>query len=131
MTTTNSPPPSENNSQRNKRFTSHALVEVRAYRFLPFLLQSAVLLDISLQGFKIEFTSEFIATVGNKYWLSIPLAPLGIYAPTKLNCQTQCRWFDEQRHRIGGVFLELDKTQRLIIDQIITTLKEKEFLYGE
>ena len=110
---------------RQERFISHALVEIRKYRWLPFGIHSAVLLDISLQGFKLEFTGEYSAAVGEFYWLNIPLAPLGIYSPTRLSCQTQCRWFDGQRYRVGGVFIDLDKTQRLIIDQIIETLKIK------
>ena len=110
---------------RQERFLSHALVEIRKYQWLPFGIHSAILLDISLQGFKIELTSEHQTSVGTFYWLNIPLAPLGIYSPGHLSCQVQCRWFDEKRYRLGGVFTDLDKTQRLIIDQIVETLKIK------
>lgn len=110
---------------RQERFISHALVEVRKYKWLPFGIHSGVLLDISLQGFKLEFTGEFSAKPGDIFWLNIPLAPLGIYSPSRLVCQTETRWFDEKKFRIGGVFTELDKTQRLIIDQIIETLQMK------
>lgn len=115
----------QDNQNRQERFTSHALVEVRRFKSLPFGIQSAVLLDISVQGFKLEFTGEFKALVGKTYWLNIPLPPLGIYSPTRLICYTQCRWFDEKRYRIGGVFLELNPTQRMIINQIVETLKEQ------
>lgn len=110
-------------NNRQERYTSHALVEVRRFKLLPMGIQSAVLLDISLQGFKIEFTGEFRAQVGRTYWVSIPLPPLGIYSPSRLICHTQCRWFDDKRFRIGGVFLDLNPTQRMIINQIVETLR--------
>lgn len=111
--------------KRQERFVSHALVEVRKFKWLPFGVHSAVLLDISLQGFKLEFTGETISTIGEKYWLNIPLSPLGIFSPSHLICQTECRWFDQNRFRLGGVFVSLDKNQRLIIDQIINSLQDR------
>lgn len=111
--------------KRDSRYLSHALLEVRRFRYLPFGIQSAVLLDISAGGFKIEYTGEFRAKPGSQFWLSIPLAPLGIYAPTRLMCQGECRWFDEKRFRVGGVFTNLTRADHLIIDQIIDTLKRR------
>lgn len=118
-------PAKQTTIQREPRLTSHALVEVRRYRYLPFLAHSAVLLDISLAGFKLEFTGEVKAKPGNQYWLNIPLRPLGIYSPDRLNCKVECRWFDEKRFRIGGVFMSLSKTERLIVEQVLETLKQK------
>ncbi|MGE0171583.1 MAG: PilZ domain-containing protein [Oligoflexales bacterium] len=112
-------------SPRQERIISHALVEVRKYRFLPFSCYSAVLLDISLNGFKLEFTSEVTLSPSRQYWLSIPLSPLGIYAPKKLLCKCECRWFDGKRYRIGGVFLNLTKTQKMIVEQAIESLKSR------
>ncbi len=122
---TTEPPLNDSNSSREDRFVSHALVEVRKYKLLPFFCDSAVLLDISLAGFKLEFTSEVVAKPGCQYWLTIPLSPLGIYSPSKLTCRAEVRWFDEQRHRIGGVFIDLSKSERMIIEQVITSLKAK------
>jgi hypothetical protein len=110
---------------RPTRVTSHALVEVRRFKHLPFFAQSAVLLDISLGGFKIEFTGETQVKPGTQCWLSIPLRPLGIYSPERLVCQAECRWFDSHRYRVGGVFMSLTKTERLIIEQILDALKER------
>lgn len=110
---------------RQERFISHALVEVRKFRWLPFGIHSAVLLDLSLMGFKIEFTGEFVARVQGKYWLNIPLAPLGIHSPARIICQTQAKWFDQRKYRMGGVFTHLDRPQRIIINQIVETLKDK------
>lgn len=110
---------------RPARFTSHALAEVRKFKYLPFLCHSAVLLDISLGGFKLEFTGEVNATPGSQYWLSIPLSPLGIYAPSRLMCRAEVRWFDARRHRIGGVFMEITKKDQLIIEQIIDSLRKR------
>lgn len=110
---------------RADRFTSHALVEVRKFRHLPFGIQSAVLLDISLGGFKAEFTGEAILKPGQQFWLAIPLTPLGIFAPSRLLCRGECRWFDTKKFRIGGVFLNLTKTDRHIIEQVIETLRTR------
>ncbi len=110
---------------RAVRFTSHALVEIRRFRFLPFQCYSGVLLDISTGGFKLEFTGEIHVKPGAQYWLSIPLAPLGILAPKRIVCQVECRWFDSKRYRIGGVFMKLTRTEQLIIEQVIETLRTK------
>jgi hypothetical protein len=110
---------------RPARFTSHALAEVRKFKHLPFFCHSAVLLDISLGGFKLEFTGEAMTKPGEQYWLSIPLSPLGIYAPSRLICRSEVRWFDDKRHRIGGVFMEATKKDQMIIEQIIDSLRKR------
>ena len=110
---------------RPARFTSHALAEVRKFKHLPFFCHSAVLLDISLGGFKLEFTGEVMTKPGEQYWLSIPLSPLGIYAPPRLIYRSEVRWFDDKRHRIGGVFMEATKKDHLIIEQIIDSLRKR------
>ena len=109
---------------RAQRYISHALVEVRRFKILPFFCDSAVLLDISVGGFKLEFTGEVQVAPGNQYWLSIPLSPLGIYAPKRLNCRCECRWFDDTRYRIGGTFIDLSKTDQMLIEQIVSSLKK-------
>ena len=115
----------QNLQQRENRYPSHALVELRKYKHLPFFVHSAVLLDISLGGFKIEFTGEVAAKPGDNYWLNIPLTPLGIYAPNRLLCRGECRWFDEKRFRVGGVFMQLTKSDHNIIEQVVETLKKR------
>ena len=113
------------NKARAQRYISHALVEVRRFRFLPLFCESAVLLDISVGGFKLEFTGEVKVIPGNQYWLNIPLSPLGIYAPKKLVCKSECRWFDDTRSRIGGTFIDLSKTEQMLIEQIVSSLKSR------
>lgn len=116
---------SNNKINRATRFVSHALVEVKKYKNLPFGTYSAVLLDISQSGFKLEFTGEITVKNGDTFWLHIPLAPLGIMAPSKLDCRIEIKWFDEEMFRIGGVFTSLSKNDKLIITQIYDTLKER------
>ncbi len=108
---------------RANRYSSHALIEFRKFKHLPFRIHSAVLLDISLGGFKAEFTGEISVKPGEPFWIAIPLTPLGIFAPTRLLCRGECRWFDSKKFRIGGVFLQLTKTERHIIDQVVETLR--------
>lgn len=110
---------------RAKRYVSHALVEMRRFKWLPFFCHSAVLLDISTGGFKLEFTGEVQSAPGSQYWIHIPLAPLGISAPSRLVCHCEVRWFDENRYRIGGTFLQLTKTDHMIIEQIVASLKTR------
>lgn len=112
---------------RPQRVISHALVEVRKFKHLPFFCSSAVLLDISLGGFKLEFTGQFLAKPGSKYWLTIPLSPLGIYSPKRLSCLAEVRWFDDSRYRIGGVFVSLSMTDKHIIEQVLEALKDRGF----
>ncbi len=114
--------------ERNERYTSHALVEVRKYKWFPFFVHSAVLLDISHGGCKMEFTAEVPVKAGDQYWISIPLSPLGIFSPSRLECLFECRWFDKERYRMGGVFMNLVKNDKQTIDQVIETLKDKGFL---
>lgn len=117
--------PSSSLVDRAKRVESHALVEVRRYRSLPFFCHSGVLLDISVGGFKLEFTNEILVSPGQRFWLVIPLSPLGIYAPKKLMCQVEVRWFDALKFRIGGIFFNLTRTEALIIDQVVTGLESR------
>ena len=110
---------------RAKRYVSHALVEVRRFKWLPFFCHSAVLLDISTIGFKLEFTGETDVAPGAQYWLNVPLSPLGILAPTRFICRCECRWFDPQRFRIGGTFLNMTNTDSMLIEQIVASLKTR------
>lgn len=117
-----------NQAERQNRYTSHALVELRKFKHLPFGVSSAVLLDISLGGFKAEFTGEAKMKPGDKFWLQVPLSPLGIAAPSRLLCRGECRWFDTKKYRVGGVFLSLTTADRLVIDQLVETLKKRGLL---
>jgi hypothetical protein len=122
---TESKPAEQTVKPRAQRYISHALVEVRRFRILPFFCYSAVLLDISVGGFKLEFTGEIEVAPGNQYWLNIPLSPLGIYAPKRLMCRCECRWFDSSRFRMGGTFVDLSKTDHLLIEQVVSSLKSR------
>lgn len=110
---------------RESRYPSHALVELRRFKHLPFKVHSAVLLDISIGGWKAEFTGDVRTRPGEQFWLSIPLTPLGIFAPARLMCRGECRWFDEKRFRVGGVFTQLATTDRHILEQVIETLSQR------
>ena len=119
----------ENGKERireKERYFSHSLVELRKFKHLPFFCYSAVLLDMSLGGFKVEFTTEKISRPGDQFWLVIHLPPLGIYVPKKITCKIECRWFDDNRFRMGGTFISLNKLETMIIEQVIETLRRKD-----
>ncbi|MBP9706216.1 MAG: PilZ domain-containing protein [Oligoflexales bacterium] len=107
---------------RDPRFISHALIEVRNSKWWPFGVMSAILLDISAGGFKIELTGDVPLLKGKIYWLHIPLAPLRIFAPEKLVCRMQVRWFDPQRFRCGGILLGVNQETSGIIERIISNM---------
>ena len=94
---------------RESRFVSHAIVELRKFKHLPFFCHSAVLLDLSPSGFKLEFTGETNVEPGDTYWLQLPLSSFGIYTPKSFSNQMQCRWFDSTRYRVGGSFTNIAK----------------------
>ncbi len=117
--------PSKNISVRERRYISHALVEIRKFKHWPFGIKSAVLFDISLNGFKMEYTSEVTSKPGELIWLNIPLNPLGIFSPSHLMIRGECRWFDKSRFRVGGIFLELTKSDKMIVEQIVETVRSR------
>ncbi|MDD9951854.1 MAG: PilZ domain-containing protein [Zetaproteobacteria bacterium] len=110
---------------RAERYVSHALIEVRWSKWWPFGIRSAVLLDLSLQGFKLELTNEWDVRAGQHLWLTIPLTPLGIQAPGRFSCAIECRWFDRNRYRMGGIYSNLSGEDKEIVEKIIYTLREK------
>ena len=116
-----------NNSLTNResRFVSHAIVEMRKFKHLPFYCHSAVLLDLSPSGFKLEFTGETQIEPGDVYWLQIPLSSFGIYTPKSITVKCQCRWFDFSRYRVGGAFLNVSKRDLVIIESILENLTNK------
>src|SRR5690606_24844825 len=121
------PPFPQADPNRPQRFMSHALVEIRRFRRLPFFIQSGILLDMSSAGFKIEFTSNDPKIKrGDCLWLHIPLSPLGIRGPGNLSCKIEVRWFDQSSARMGGVFIDLDQMAIMTIEQVIARLKSSD-----
>lgn len=109
---------------REERYQSHSLVDIRPFKSLPFFAKSGVLLDLSFSGFKLDLTTQIRMKPGDRFWMIVPLSSLGIYAPKKLVIRAECRWYDPQKFRLGGLFIELSATERLILDQVINSLEE-------
>lgn len=113
------------NPDRQDRFVSHALVEIRKFKRLPFFVQSGILLDMSTAGFKVELTAnQAKAMPGDMFWLHIPLSPFGIRSPSDLSCKVEVRWFDPKGCRLGGIFVDLDHLSLMTIEQIVSKLRE-------
>jgi len=117
---------SRQTQQREPRYISHALVEVRRYRYLPIWVESAVLLDLSVHGYKLEFTSEVVIKPGKKLWLYIPLRLLGVHVSKHFLAEIYCRWFDVNRFRIGGEFVDTSKKNKQILAKVVDALKHKD-----
>lgn len=116
---------STSQASRQERIRSHTFVELRKFKHLPIFCHSAVLLDVSLGGFKVEFTGEVKLEPGQKYWVMIPMSPLGINNPSKIYCLGECRWFDDTRFRMGGIFLNLGREEMAAIELIVSALKKR------
>jgi len=112
--------------QRFPRFQSHALVDVRTSRWNPFATSSAVLLDLSLEGFKVEFVNRLKLSVGQRVQLIVPLAPFQILSPSHLDLPVELKWFDEKALRAGGVFTQLSDIEGHTIEKLIDRLLSME-----
>lgn len=114
--------PDSETMPRSPRFESHALVEMRLSRWNPFSAVSAVLLDISWQGFKIEFVNAVKLRPGAELVMIIPLAPFHIQAPSSIKMRVVVKWIDARTARAGGVFTAQSEQHRHIIDKILLKL---------
>jgi hypothetical protein len=100
-------------------------VELRRSKWWPFGIQSAVLLDVSAAGFKIEFTGSASCKAGDSFWMEVPLAPFGIPSPQSMSVKVVIKWFDPEKMRVGGVFESMEKPSELYLEQIIEKVKEQ------
>ncbi len=114
-------------SLRNKvRYESHALLEVRTSRWNPFAVESAVLIDLSWEGFKLEFVAPLKDIAPNSSLsLSIPLAPFGVMHPSVLKLKAETRWFDSRTFRCGGVLCYKNDEEKMIVGKIIEFVSQK------
>jgi hypothetical protein len=108
--------------KRAKRIESHALVDVKTSSWNPLSVASAVLLDLSWQGFKIEFVNPVKIKAGARLTMSVPLASFGILAPSRIKLKIQVKWYDGRMLRAGGVFEPENHEQDYIIQKIIDVL---------
>ncbi len=118
----NSKDKNESNN-RAERVISHALVEMRRLSWWPFGIKSAVLLDVSENGFKIEFTGKADYSQGEQLVLSIPLSPFGISAPRAISIPVEVVWFDKEKMRCGGIFKNNDPAVVLFVRKIMEVSK--------
>jgi hypothetical protein len=118
--------------RKTPRFESHALVEVRTSWWNPFSTKSAILIDISADGFKIEFVSALTKIkFGSKVRITIPLAPFGIYSSQAVILSAIVRWFDERNFRCGGVFDKPSSEIEAHLAQIVSFVASRTELVRE
>ena len=91
------------------RLLSHTVVDVRPFRYVPFLNQSSFLLNISETGVLLEFVADPRIVSGKVYWMVAHLSPLGITSVSALRCYLECRWVDTHSCRMGGAFVNLQQ----------------------
>ena len=83
---------------------------------------SAVLLDLSIEGFKLELVSRGWLKPGEIYWLSIPLRPFDIAGPSQLRMRIVIRWFDPHAQRAGGLFFKPTIDSISLVQDILENL---------
>lgn len=110
--------------ERSLRHSAFSVIEVRKFKRLPFFCYSAVLLDISSTGCKIEFAGEHRIKVDEERWLYLPLAPLGFVQPNALCIKASCRWFIGDRYRSGWVFEEPSESMAALVERVIVAVDE-------
>ena len=112
-------------NRTNQRLLSHTIIDVRPFRHLPLFTQSSHLLDISSGGLLLEFIAEPHITEGKKYWMIGHLTPLGITDVHQLKCYLECRWVDDKKCRVGGLFVDLDEKNQRIVELVLQRIREK------
>ena len=112
-------------SRTNQRLLSHTVIDVRPFRHLPLFTQSSHLLDISSGGVLLEFITVPRIVEGKKYWMTGHLTPLGITDVHQLNCYLECRWVDDKKCRVGGLFVDLKEKEQRIVDLVLQRIREK------
>jgi hypothetical protein len=118
-------PSQQNQSDRSERVMSHALVELRSHNWWPFGIKSAVLLDLSGTGFKIELTGPADIALESIHLLTIPLRPFGLAAPSFIQTKVRVKWFQKDKMRIGGTFESINPSDTIYLDRIISYVKEQ------
>lgn len=109
-------------SSRAPRFPSHALIDVRLSKWNPFSKCSAVLLDMSVTGFKIQFVDPVEIKPNTRFAIIVPLEPFGILGGGRLYLRAEMRWYDADIKRAGGVFFNCTDHERLMIERILASV---------
>lgn len=110
---------------RPPRFPSHALIDVRLSRWNPFARLSAVLIDVSVTGFKLQLVDRSNLKVGATCELSIPLSPFGVQVSENLIVKGEIKWVDQEGMRAGGIFVDVPDHSRLLIERVIAAVIRK------
>lgn len=118
-------PSQPNQTDRSERVMSHALVELRSHSWWPFGIKSAVLLDLSATGFKIELTGPANIALESIHLLTIPLSPFGLAAPSYIQTKVKIKWFQKEKMRIGGTFESVRPSDTIYLDRIIAYVKDQ------
>ncbi len=116
----------KNKIKRERRYFSHASADVKTSSWNPFSRSSAVLLDISQHGFKIELKGSKTLKAAQAFWLRIKLSSFDINTPKFLEAYVTTVWFDKVSNTGGGVFSDLTKEKEDIIDRVLDYLQENQ-----
>ena len=112
----------EEQVKRAPRVFAHAIATIKANNWNPLGGWSAIVLDLSAGGCKLELVEGNKFKEGKKYYLDIPLASFNVSEPNSLKLYGEVMWYNDKRLRIGFRFIEPKREQVDIINHILDNL---------
>lgn len=106
------------------RYETQLVADLFLNKWNPFSKKKVVILDLSWQGFKIEFLNEKNLSVknGSNLTLLIPIKQFNISNLKDLKLEIIVKWCDKESRRIGGVFIHPSGEKSIILGNIIQKL---------
>ncbi len=112
----------EEQIERAPRVFAHAVATIKANKWNPLGGWSAILLDISAGGCKLELVEGAGFKEGKKYYVDIPLASFNIDEPHALKLYGEVMWYNDKRLRIGFRFIGAKQSDVDMINYILDNL---------
>jgi len=113
------------------RYETPLIAYVIPYKWIPFFKIKVVILDLSWNGFKIEFPEKLIKKLRYNSILSIEIKinQFNISTITKIKLKLIIKWFNLESRRAGGIFARPRGEKAIVLGNLIqklAILKQKE-----
>ena len=106
----------------HERLRSSMEIRVRCPSWNPFSAKQALLLDLSLGGFGLEFCQKTRLQVGANVLLLLSPWSFGLAGSSTLSLGAQVVWFDERACRCGGRLLLESGEKRVRLQEALDQL---------
>ncbi|BBH52932.1 PilZ domain-containing protein [Fluviispira sanaruensis] len=108
--------------RKEPRYSTAIVIEVRTAKWNPFKKTKAILLDLSWNGFKLEFVKKVHLKNGNELLLKIPIEQFQIDNSKMLKLKVTVKWFDEELQRTGGFYIHPKGEHAIVLEKLIQKL---------